>query len=109
MSFGWLKHLDWIVLALAVGLVLISVYRAHRDPSNNINLLDLLLENGRMSRLAVGFMAALGLSTWIMVHLTLHEKMTEGYFWAFGSIWVGPIVAKLVFNKAEPPAPQAKP
>jgi hypothetical protein len=101
----WLAQLDWMVIVLvgSAGMVALSLYRAHRDPNNAINLMDLFLENGRVSRLAVAFMLTLALSTWIMIDLELHGKMTEGYLTVFGGLWVAPIIAKLIFNQATPP------
>ncbi len=106
----WLAQLDWMVIVLigTAGIITFSLYRAHCNPENAINLVDLVLENGHMSRLATAFMVSFALSVWLMVDLQLHGKMTEGYLMAFGGIWISPIIAKLVFNKAEPPAP-AKP
>ena len=84
-----------LIIALVIAW---SVYRAHRRNDGafeNFNILDLLLENGRVSRLACAFMATLVVTSWIMVRLTLDGKMTEGYLIGYGGMWVAPIVAKL--------------
>lgn len=98
--------IDWMVVALAGLLILtaVSVWRAHCNPENEINIVDLVLEHGRMSRIAVAFMLTLGVTTWLMVDLEIKGRMTEGYLWAYGSMWVAPLVAKVIFNKSEPPA-----
>lgn len=72
-----------------------SFYRAHRDPNFAFNALDLIMENGRVSRLACAFMATLMVTSWIMVRLTIDGKMTEGYVTSYGLMWVAPIIAKL--------------
>lgn len=69
------------------------MYRAHRDPRIDFNLLDLLLENDRVSRKAVLVMGAFFTSSWIVIRLTLDGKLTEGYFGAYMAAWVAPMIA----------------
>ena len=61
------------------------------------DLFDLITENGRVSKLAFAFMLTLGVTSWIMIRLTLDGKMTEGYLGGYGALWIAPIIAKL-FN-----------
>lgn len=89
----------WLVLVL---LLAWSFLRAHRDPAFRLDLFDLVMNDGRLSRIAVAFMVTLVATTWIMVRLTLDGKLTEGYFTGFGLMWVAPVVAKLF--SAPPPA-----
>ena len=91
-----------LIIALSVAW---SLYRAHRDRLVNFDLLDLLIEHGRVSRLACAFLFALGLTSWIMVRLTIDGKMSEGYLGLYGTMWVAPIVAKMFGNMpaVEPP------
>ena len=84
-----------LIVALCIAW---SFYRAHRSDSaafNNFNLLDLLLENGRVSRLAVVFLGSFLVSSWIMVRMTIDGKMSELIFAGYGAMWVSPIIAKL--------------
>lgn len=106
----WLAAMDWMLVALVGGMAVIaySLYRAHCDPDNKINLVDLVLENGRMSRTGVAFMVTLGFSVWMMVNLEVKGHMTEGYFTTFCAVWVTPIVARLVFQKPDQQSPPAK-
>jgi len=96
-------RIDWMGAVLGVGLLLIvwSFYRIHQNPAVDLNLFDLLLENGRMSKIAVSYMVAFMFSTWLMAYLVLSGKMTEGYFGLYGTLWVGPLVARVIFNKHE--------
>jgi len=91
-----------IVVALAI---MWTLWRAHQRSDIDFNLFDLLMENGRVSKIAVAFMLVLVVSTWVIVSLTVNNRLTEGYFSAYGMMWVAPLVAKVVFNKTEPPAP----
>lgn len=101
----WLQQINLMAVVLVVGLVVagVSLYLAHRNPENNINIFDLFLHNGRLDKLAVVFLAAFGMTTWLMVDLQLSGKMTEGYLGLYGTMWIGPLFAKLILNKPDAP------
>ncbi len=92
-----------IILGVVAVSVVIAFWRAHRKPGFQFNAFDLVMENGRVSRIAVAFMFVLGVTTWVVIDLQINGKMTEGYFTTYGAMWVLPLVAKVVFNKTEPP------
>ena len=77
--------------------ILWSLYRAHKDRNGMryFNLFDLLMENGRVSRIGCVFMTALIVSSWLIIDLQVHGKMTEGYFGLYIAAWITPVVAKL--------------
>ena len=91
-----------VIIALVIAW---SFYRAHRNSAFSFNVFDLIMENGRLSRLACVFMGSFGVSSWIMMRLTIDGKMTEGLFMAYGGVWVAPIIAKL-FSNASPAMPK---
>jgi len=91
------------VLALGAALLVISFWRAHRDALAQFNAFDLITENGKVSKIALAFMVAFGVTTWAFAYLTIQGKMTEGLFLAYGGMWVAPLVVKVVFNKNEMP------
>lgn len=95
---------DWmlIVLAGAALFVLCSFWRAHRKPGFDFNAFDLIMEKGRVSKIAFTFMAAFAVTTWILIDLQVKGKMTEGYLTTYGAMWVASLVAKVVFNKDDP-------
>lgn len=96
---------------LIVSLVIAwSFYRAHNSNTGRFaefNLLDLLIENGRVSRLAVAFMATLVVSSWVVIKLTIENKLSDVIFGGYLTAWVAPIIAKLFSSQtpAQPPAP----
>lgn len=90
------------LLGLGLLLVVWSFYRAQKDPGNVFNLFDLLMEQGRISKVSVAFITTLCVTSWIMLRLALDGKLTEGYFTGYGLMWVAPLVAKL-FNYTPPP------
>lgn len=90
-----------LIVALAIAW---SFYRAHRSTDGylaHFNLLDLLIEGGRVSKIAFAFMATLLVTSWVVVRLTIEGKLTEGIFAAYVAAWIAPIVAKLF----SPPPP----
>lgn len=85
----------YALLAVIVAGVVVSFYRYHKKPGNMFNILDLLMENGRVSRLAAAFMMTLLVTSWVMIKLAVDGKMTEGYLMAFGGMWIAPIISKM--------------
>jgi hypothetical protein len=91
-------HFDVMTTMLGIMLVAIGFagWRLHQNPENDFNILDLLMENGRVSKAAVVLMGAFALTSWLMVQLTLAGKMTEGYFGLYSAAWIAPVVVKLI-------------
>ncbi len=88
-------------LAIILLLVTWSFYLAQKDPTVSFNLFDLVMENGRVSKLAAAFVVGVMALTWIMIRLTVDGKMTEGYVGLYGTIVIAPVIAKL-FSPAPP-------
>jgi hypothetical protein len=93
-----------IILAAAAVIVALSFWRAQRKPGFDFDAFDLIMENGKVSKIALAFMLVLAVTTWIVVDLQIKGHLTEGYFTMYGTMWVVPLVAKVVFNKTEVPA-----
>lgn len=89
-----MRAMDGALLIVAL-MVAWSIYRAHRNPSYQFNIFDLLVENGRLSKLAAVFMGSFLVSSYVIIRMTIDGKMTEGLFMAYGTVWVAPIIAKL--------------
>ena len=84
----------------AVGVIFIlvvawSIYRANRNEKNTFNLLDLLMENGRVSKVSFVFMGSWATLTYVFVGMYATGKMTEGLYTAFGAICFAPIIARM--------------
>ena len=97
-----MRAADAAILIISL-VVAWSFYKAHTNKKLSFNLFDLLMENERLSRLACVFMGSFGVSSWIMVRVTIDNKMTEGLFMAYGAVWVAPIIAKLFASSSDPP------
>jgi hypothetical protein len=101
-------HFDTMAMILAFTLMIFgfAAWRLHLNPSNDFNVLDLLMENGRVSKAAFVMMGAFSLTSWMMVQLTLIGKMTEGYFGLYSAAWIAPVVVKLITQSSAPAAPK---
>lgn len=94
--------IDWMLTALATGVMLavFTIWRAQQRP--NFDFFDLFMENGRVSRIAFWFMAAGAVSTWVIIDLQINGKLSEGMFGLWLTAWVSPLIAKMVFGRNEP-------
>jgi hypothetical protein len=82
---------------IAVLGIIWSIYRLHLNPNVNFNLLDLLIENDKVSKVSCLVMGSFFVTSWIMVDLQAHGKMTEGFLGLYAGAWVAPLIARL-FN-----------
>lgn len=89
------------VVALIVALWL---YRAHINPQVDLDLYDLIKENGRLSKIAVAFLVTLGTSSWYIVHEATDGTLTDIAFGAYLTAWVAPIVAHVIKGSPSDPA-----
>ena len=80
---------------IIVLLVALSVYRAHRDTTVNFSLLDLLMQNGRVDRIACVTMGTWFALVYVFVGTYIDGKMTEGLYTAFGGLCFAPMIAKM--------------
>lgn len=92
-----------VVLACGALGIIGTFWRAHRTPGFDFNCFDLVMENGKVSKIAFAFMLVLAVTTWVIVDQQIQGKLTEGMFGLYGGMWVLPLVAKVIFNKADMP------
>lgn len=91
-------------LALGFALLLVSFWRAHRSREFQFSAFDLVMENGRVSKIALAFMVAFSVSTWVIIDMELKGKLTPEIFGMYLAAWVAPLVTKVVFQKNEMPS-----
>src|ERR1035437_11018088 len=95
-------HMSDAALGIILLLLLWSFYKAQRDPANNFNLFDLIMENGRVSRIGFAYLVGLLVTSWVLVRMAQNEQRSlDVVFSAYLAAWVAPIVAKLF----SPPPP----
>ena len=82
--------------AIVMLLVVWSFYRAQRDPANSFNLFDLIMENGRVSRIGFAYLVGLLVTSWVLIRMAQDaQRSLDVVFSAYLASWVAPIVAKL--------------
>lgn len=94
-----MNHRD-VVLALFGIVVLLLVWILYRLQKNeadykSVDLVDLIMENGRVSRIGVTWCGAFVVMTFGFVYLLVHDKLDAGYVTAYTGAWVAPIIVKM--------------
>lgn len=98
------KTLSLLVLLAIMLLLWMAIHKRDKSEASKLNLDDLLLgDDGRMSKAAAVMFGAFGLTTWMMVVLTLRDKMSEGYFGLYSAAWITPTVAALIVKAMKSP------
>lgn len=79
-----------VLLVVALALVVVT-----RDPRHPVSLLQLVTDarSGRMSLGRVGQLAALIVSSWAFVWLTIAGTLTEWYYGTYMIAWAGARIA----------------
>lgn len=80
---------------VVVLIIILSLYRAHKNPSIEINFFDLLVQNGRIDRIACVTMGTWFALTYVFIGIYMDGKMTEGLYTAFGGLCFAPLIAKM--------------
>ena len=85
-SFSW----DIVGVLMAI-TVMYGIFKIHRSDSyDKVDYLDLILdlETGRMSDSKFRLNIAFALTSFVLIYLTLNNKLTEWYVTAFLGAWV---------------------
>lgn len=100
VTIPYLGQIDLLMVSLAVFILFCfyTAFKLHTSKSNTFDILDLLMENGRISKAAVVMMGSFALTTWIMISLTSTDKLTEGYLGIYVGAWIAPVVVRLIAN-----------
>lgn len=102
------QHAMYAVLVVMIGVIALSLARVHKSDSR-ANLMQLITKaDGTLDRGAVVMFGGFALLAWVILVLTVQGKMTEGYFTAFGGLFVAPILVRNIFgdkpDAAQPPS-----
>lgn len=88
------------ILSLGFLSILWFVIRRSRNHVSKLCLDDLLIgDDDKLSKAAVVMLGAYAITTWLIVDLELHDKMTEGYLTIYVAAWIAPTVTRLVVNR----------
>jgi len=97
MTHPYFKVVMTVALLSILLFIVRVMFKRDKDPDSKVNLDDLLIgEDGKVSKAAVVMLGAFLMTTWVIIHLTLMDKLTEGFFGAYMLAWVTPTVAKLI-------------
>lgn len=89
-----------ILLSALASILLVCLYRLHRDKSRaNFDLTDLVMQNGRVDKFAFWF--AVWNTTLIVVvfYMVRERTMTEGFMTIILTAMVGPLISKVIWGK----------
>ncbi len=93
-----------IALCLMLFVMLRSLRRLSSNRSSRFNFEDLLLgADGRASKAALVMWGAFILSTWVILYLTLRNRLTEGYMGLYMASWVAPQLTGILKGKSAQP------
>lgn len=99
---GWTPDPLALIFLLVAVLLSLILWRWNRDPENDFELKDLLMENGKASKLACTWAGAFVTMTFAFIHLVLHDKLTDTYAGLYAATWCVPIITKM-FAPPKPP------
>jgi hypothetical protein len=91
-----------IILAVLIIFIVFVIWYAHRR--RTIDLWDLLRDdvNGKTSKTAIAFLTAFLMTSWVIIDREIKATLDVTFFAAYLAAWVGPLTAKIIFNKAGP-------
>lgn len=96
----------WLLIALvSVGVILVTVLiRRMHNLKSNINLDDLIIDpaTNRISKAAAVLMGAFGLSSWVIIYLTVTGKFDNTAFAAYLAAFAIPAVTKIITDSRAP-------
>jgi len=82
---------------IALLLIVVSVWKAHRDPAIRLNVFDLLIgDDGRISKTSCVFMGSWAALTYVFVGLYFRDKITDTLFAAYGAVCFAPLITKML-------------
>ena len=82
------KDIMYIVLALIVLLCTIYLFKLNNNKKNNIYIIDLITEKGRLEERKFTRFGAWLVSTWGFVYLIVEQQLSEWYFVGYMGAWV---------------------
>lgn len=102
----WGVTINPMVIALLMFVVGMGwlIYLAQKS-SKPFDLRDLVMEADgdgvKLSPTKTAFMAAFLMTSWVVVDLEIKARLTDTLFGAYLLAWVGPLTAKVIFNKSD--------
>lgn len=104
-SIAWIANHGMELLLVAVAIyVFFSIKKLH-TAENSFDLSDLLMENGKASRISVIIMTTFAVTTWAFIYdVTKRKGIDVAILGAYGGMWIVPLVAKFFAVGEKKPA-----
>lgn len=99
------EHIMFAILGIAFLSIMWSLERKNRDNRSRFSFDELLTEDGKTSKAACVMFGSFAVTTWLLVFLTVNNKITETYFTAYLGFWVAPAVARIIKGPDKPLPP----
>jgi hypothetical protein len=87
-----------ILLILAAAALVIAICRANRNTTNDFQIVDVLMENGKASKWSVILFGSWMVHSWVLVSWVMNGAATLADLTVYGTTWVAPLVAKMFIN-----------
>lgn len=103
-----LPHLSWLEIGgiAAAATVVGGVYLNHRDPNSKLDLLDLIMSDGRLDLVKTMGTGGFLILCYVIVALLEHDRLTEGYLTIFVGTCVAPLIVEIIKRTTAPRSPQ---
>ena len=93
-----------IFLLVALGVVL-TLYVWHRNKESPVDLSDLLMENGKLSKMAFTWLGSFIVMSFGFMYAVIQGKLSDAYAALYAATWAIPIVTKMFAVKPTTPEP----
>jgi hypothetical protein len=104
------QHLAIVGFAIIISLigVLFSLWQRDEKKYGEFDLTDLLMENGKMSRLAFTWLGSFLVMSFGFIYLLLTKGLTDTYALLYAGTWAVPIITKMFAVKPDLPMKSGK-
>lgn len=93
------------IFAIVLLIICYIVYRWNKDSENPFELKDLVMENGKASKLAFTWLGSFLIMTYGFVHMIIHNTLTDSYAALYSATWAAGIGLKMFAPRKEDPKP----
>ena len=108
-----------VILAVIAVIAVLIIYNIQRDTENQVDIKDLICQDGRISEAKFMRFTAFVVSTWGFVYLIVDQRFSEWYFAGYMAAWAGNALINKWLNTKEssntqsqvplPPPPKTPP
>lgn len=118
-QLGMLEAASGMVISLIILVVLAVtiIWNIQRDRENQVDIKDLICQDGRINEAKFMRFTAFVVSTWGFVYLIVDQRFSEWYFAGYMAAWAGNALLNKWLNMKQgsgngqplPPPPPSKP